>query len=224
MAELFDLEFLKILKQKLNTGNRRSIHLNVLPGRYATRLELASLNDIYESLAENFVDDLLSQPKFKFDILFQNIDLNNLSNEQRQKVGLISKRLNSIIYENKDNYSEHGIKTFGFGYPILLKRDKIDPSKVIKAPILIWSLDIERSKVEANKCVITRDEDFSISINEVLISHLESDEAIKIEKLSEDFFEDSKIDKQGLLEICFKILTQLHPACSYNSKLELERN
>lgn len=223
MTEFFDLSFLKLLKQKLKTGNRRSIHLNVLPGRYATRLELAGLNDVNENLAKGFIQVLLNEPKFKFDISFEKINPNNLTKEQKQKLGLISKRLNSIIYENTDNYLEHGIKTFGFGYPILIKRDKLDPSKVIKAPILIWSLDIERSKVEASKWTIIREMDFSVSINEVLISHIESDEALKIERLREDFLEDSKIDRQELLEICTNILSQLHPGSSPSLKSVLEQ-
>ena len=122
MAQLFDLEFLKILKQKLKTGNLRSIHLNALPGRLATRLDLASLNDPSKDLAVSFIQTLLSKPKFKFDISFQDIDPNNFDKNQRQKLGLISKRLNSIVYENTDNYLEHGIKTFGFGYPIFDKK------------------------------------------------------------------------------------------------------
>lgn len=214
MAQLFDLEFLKKLKQKSKTGNLGSIHLNVLPGRFATRLDLASLNDASKNLAENFIQSLLNQSKFKFDISLQDIDPNKFGENQRQKLGLISKRLNSIVYENTDNYLEHGIKTFGFGYPVLIKRYRSDPSKVIKVPILIWSLDIERSKTKSNSWTIIRDVDYPVSINEVFISHLESDEGVKIERLSEDFLEDSKIDEHELLEICANILSQLHPESS----------
>jgi len=36
-------DFLKNLNKKFKTGNLRSIHLNVLPGRYATHLDLFKL-------------------------------------------------------------------------------------------------------------------------------------------------------------------------------------
>ncbi|MCH7756450.1 hypothetical protein IH970_15190, partial [candidate division KSB1 bacterium] len=103
------------------------------------------------------MQSLLNQSKFKFDISLHGMDPNKFGANQRQKLGLISKRLNSIVYENTDNYLEHGIKTFSFGYPILIKRYKNDPSKVIKAPILVWSLDIERSKTKSNSWTIIRD-------------------------------------------------------------------
>jgi len=60
MAQLFDLEFLKILKQKLKTGNLRSIHLNALPGRLATRLDLE--REAFVSLC----GEKLSQDRMKF--------------------------------------------------------------------------------------------------------------------------------------------------------------
>ena len=46
-----DLIFLKALRDKLKGGNTRSIHLNVLPGRYATRLDLGNLNYIRPDFA-----------------------------------------------------------------------------------------------------------------------------------------------------------------------------
>lgn len=41
-----NLIFLNALRDKLKGGNTKSIHLNALPGRYATRLDLANLNHI----------------------------------------------------------------------------------------------------------------------------------------------------------------------------------
>ena len=70
------------------------------------------------------------------------------------------------------HFLEFGIKNFGFGFPLLIKRDKTDPTKIIKAPLFIWNLDIERSYQNKNTWFIKRDEDYSIKLNELLISHL----------------------------------------------------
>jgi len=40
----FDKNFIKKLLEKLKVGNTRSIHLNALPGRSATRLDLFQLS------------------------------------------------------------------------------------------------------------------------------------------------------------------------------------
>ena len=129
-----DLIFLKALRDKLKGGNIRSIHLNALPGRYATRLDFANLNYIKPDFAEKFLNQLLTQSCFDFKISFDGIDLNFIQLEEQKRLGLLSKRLNSINIENEDNYKEHGIKTFGFGFPILIKPSRQDPKKIIKAP------------------------------------------------------------------------------------------
>ena len=63
-----DLIFLKALRDKLKGGNIRSIHLNTLPGRYATRLDLANLNYIRPDFAETFLTQLFTKPCFDFKI------------------------------------------------------------------------------------------------------------------------------------------------------------
>src|ERR1700749_3804150 len=112
---MVDLTFLKALRDKLKGGNMRSIHLNVLPGRYATRLDIADLNNIQPDLANKFLETLLTKSNFNFPITFDGIDLNTISVEEQKRLGVLSKRLNSINIENEDNYKEHGIRTFGFG-------------------------------------------------------------------------------------------------------------
>jgi len=49
-----NLEFLKRLKQKLQIGNTRSIHLNAIPGRLATRLDAYDLNNVQDNLADSY--------------------------------------------------------------------------------------------------------------------------------------------------------------------------
>ena len=51
----FDQKFIKTLRQKLTVGNARSVHLNSLPGRYATRLDLSNLSSVKENLPDDFI-------------------------------------------------------------------------------------------------------------------------------------------------------------------------
>lgn len=217
-----DLIFLKALRDKLKGGNARSIHLNVLPGRYATRLDIANLNYIEPGLAEKFLEILLTKPNFEFKLSFDKIDLNSIATDEQKKLGLLSKRLNSLYIENEDNFKEHGIKTFGFGYPIIIKPSKLDPSKIIKAPLFIWPLEILKSfnqvntwsllrnKVRNENGKIVDEEIHSIGLNEVFISFVKTDENISIAKINEDLLEDTIINEDELLQTCIDVLKSLN--------------
>jgi len=227
-----DLVFLKALRDKLKGGNTRSIHLNVLPGRFAARLDLGNLNYIKPNFAEEFLKMLLSDSSFEFKISFDGNDLNSLKSEEQKQLGLLSKRLNSIYIENDDNYKEHGIKTFGFGYPILIKPSKQDPKKIIKAPIFIWQLEIIKATNKLNTWSLLRnklrnengrivDEGVhSVNLNEVLLSYLKSDENILIPQINEELLDDDVIDQTELIEQCYKVLKALN----VNSKDNLKEN
>lgn len=205
----FDEKFLKSIRQKLAVGNTRSVHLNSLPGRYATRLDLFNLREIKFSLPDNFISNILTHPNFNFDISFAHLNAELLDEERKYHINLVAKRLNSLHYENNDNYLEYGIKTFGFGFPLLIKRDKQNLSSIIASPILIWNLDLVKSTSVANKWSIKREEDFPVTINEVLISHIQKDENISLSKLSVEYLEDAIIDELELNEICNEIFNQL---------------
>jgi very-short-patch-repair endonuclease len=225
-----DITFLKALRDKLKGGNTRSIHLNALPGRYATRLDLANLNYIKPDFAQNFLELLLTKACFDFKISFDGIDLNSVSNEEQKRLGLLSKRLNSLNIENEDNYKEHGIKTFGFGYPILIKPSKQDPKKIIKAPLFIWQLEIVKATNKVNTWSILRnknksetgkiidEEIHSVGLNEVLLSFLKTDENIAVPQINEELLEDAIIDKKELIDECFKVLKALNANATENVK------
>ncbi|MEI6326813.1 MAG: AAA domain-containing protein [Candidatus Roizmanbacteria bacterium] len=217
----FDVSFIKRLLDKLKVGNSRSIHLNAIPGRSATRLDLYQLNNIDGSISTNFIETILNNDAFSFNISFDKIDLGKQDEEIKGKLAVISKRLNTLVIENTDNYLEFGLKNFGFGYPLLIKRDKNDPEKIIKAPIFIWHLDIDRSFQNKNSWTITKDEDSPITINQLLVSHLSKDESIKIENLPQDVLDDGVLDRSELLEICNTILSQLN-AQSKNLEIKVE--
>ena len=187
----FDQKFIKTLRQKLTVGNARSVHLNSLPGRYATRLDLSNLSSVKENLPDDFIKTLLSKPNFNFEISLNHLDTSKLEEEERIKVNLLAKRLNSLYYENNDNFLEFGIQTFGFGFPLLIRRDKQTNASIIAAPLLIWNLDIQKSSTTANKWIIKRGDDYPISINEVLISHIQKDENISINRLDGEYLEDA---------------------------------
>src|SRR5690606_34252499 len=125
---------------------------------------------------------LLSASCFEFQISFDDIDLNAIPSDEQKRLGLLSKRLNSLNIENDDNYKEHGIKTFGFGFPILIKPSRQDPKKIIKAPLFIWELEITKATNKVNTWSILRnksktvtgkvidEEIHSVGLNEVLLS------------------------------------------------------
>lgn len=205
-----NVEFLKTLNKKLKTGNLRGIHLNALPGRYATRLDAAKLKLLSENEPQGFLDKLINNSSFKHELTFRNINLNILDNNQRNQLYLIAKRLDSIYYENNDNFLEHGIKTFGFGYPLLIKRSTQSPSKIVKAPLFIWNLDIQKSARVQNDWFISREEDYPLSVNEILISHLQIDENISIEIDSNSFVDNGNLSKNDLLNYVFTVLKQLN--------------
>jgi very-short-patch-repair endonuclease len=224
-----DLIFLKALRDKLKGGNTRSIHLNVLPGRFATRLDLANLNYIKACFAEKFLDLLFGTACFEFKISFDGIDLSALEPEEQKRLGLLSKRLNSLNIENEDNYKEHGIQTFGFGFPILIKPSKQDPRKIIKAPLFIWQLEIIkatnkvntwsilRNKVQKENGKIADEEVHAFGLNEVLLSFLKTDEDILLPQINEDLLDDAIINQHGLIEECSRVLNALNANTNANN-------
>lgn len=215
----YDKSFIKKLLDKLKTGNSRAIHLNAVPGRSATRLDLCQLGDISSKIPTDFIETLLSKEGFSFPISFDKVDLNKADEEKKNKLTLISKKLNNIVIENEDSFLEFGLKNFGFGYPLLIKRDQNDPTKIIKAPLFIWDLDITRSYQNKNHWTIKKEEDSAIKINELLISHLSKDESVKIEKISKEIIDDGVLAKNELIELTENILKQLN---SPTSKLKIK--
>lgn len=218
----FDKNFIKRLLEKLKVGNARSIHLNAIPGRSVTRLDLLQLSHVDQEIPHDFIETILNNDSFSFVITYDKIELSKIDEEEKKKLALISKRLNTLVIENTDNFLEFGLKNFGFGYPMLIKRDRNDPEKIIKAPLFIWHLDIERSYQNKNTWTIKKDEDSPIKINELLVSHLAKDESVKIEKLSKEILEDGILDKDELLKLTQNILSQLNTETE-NLELKVEK-
>ena len=193
--------FLEILRDKLSKGNMKSIHLNALPGRSATRIDFLEIDLIKKNFSQEFIAKLLTKKAFKFEITFEDdFDLNALDEKVAKRLTVSIRRLKSICKQNNDYFQEHGIKPFGFGFPIIFKRDSKDPQNIIKAPLIIWALEIEEDRKQVNKWTIKREEDYPIYFNDVLISHIEKDEGIKISKIRKEFLDDSVLDINELCE------------------------
>jgi superfamily I DNA and/or RNA helicase/transcription elongation GreA/GreB family factor/very-short-patch-repair endonuclease len=211
-------KFLTELQKRLKMGNRRGVHLNAIPANSRYKFDLSKLAHIDKNIANNFITALLAEKQLKFRISWKdNIkDLNLIVEEDQSQLVKIAKTFENLINQTEEIESEKGINTFGFGFPILVRKNKTD-NKLTVAPILIWSLRIKRSK-EFNTWEILRNEEDSIYINEVLINHLQSDSNIKIEQIPSEMLEDGLIDKNKLIDICTKLVRTIN----LNTPVDLE--
>ena len=198
------------LQNRLKVGTRRGVHLNAIPGRSRYKFDLTRLSHIDSNLPNNFINSLLSEQPLRFKISWKdNVpDLNTLFEDDQIQLVKITKSFENLINQTEAIESEKGINTFGFGFPLLIRRDQSD-RKLTVAPILIWSLRIKRSK-EFNTWIINRDKDDPIYINEVLINHLQSDSKIEIDQLSSDLLDDGLINQEELLDICVNLIETIN--------------
>ncbi|WP_276133505.1 AAA domain-containing protein [Polluticoccus soli] len=197
--------FAGLLKQKLAIGDSRSILLNANPGRLVSRLPLSDLNVIKNGLGKQFLDTLTSQRTFTFNVA---INFTNRKEEDAGKLARIGKRLSSIKFDYDDYLKEHGVETFGFGFPILVRQHPRDPAKVIAAPVFIFPLDIKQSFDKPNEWVISRDSDSEIRVNEVLTSFMENEEHLKLPVISEEMLEDGIMDPAEIDSFCSELLSK----------------
>jgi transcription elongation GreA/GreB family factor len=198
------------LQRRLKIGNRKGVHLNAIPANSRYKFDLNRLSKIDKNLPNNFIKSLLSELPLKFRISWKdNVpDLNSLFEEDQTQLVKITKAFENLINQTEAIESEKGINTFGFGFPILARRDSTD-NKLTVAPILIWSLRIKRTK-EFNTWEITRNEDDPIYLNEVLINHLQNDSNIEIEPIPSEMLDDGLISKSELIEICKNLLKAIN--------------
>lgn len=218
------------LQRRLKIGNRRGVHLNAIPGRSRYKFDLNRLSHIDENLPDNFINALLSEQPLKFRISWKdNVpDLNTLFEDDQAQLVRITKSFENLINQTEAIESEKGINTFGFGFPILIRRDQSD-GKLTVAPILIWSLRIKRTK-EFNTWEINRNEDDPIYLNEVLINHLQSDSKISIEQIPSEMLDDGLISKDELVEICVNLLKEINTSVpseltdTFNTKINAVRS
>lgn len=203
-------KFLSELQRRLKIGNRRGVHLNAIPANSRYKFDISRLSNIDKNLPNNFIKALLTEKPLKFRISWKdNVpDLDSLFEEDEIQLVKITKAFENLINQTETIEAEKGINTFGFGFPILIRRDRAD-NKLTVAPLLIWSLRIKRTK-EFNTWEILRSEDDSIYINEVLINHLQSDANLVIDQISSEILEDGLVESSELIKVCFDLIKAIN--------------
>ncbi|WP_341900738.1 AAA domain-containing protein [Fluviicola taffensis] len=203
-------KFLTELQRRLKIGNRRGVHLNAIPGNSRYKFDINRLSHIDENLPKSFIKALLTQQPLKFKVSWKdNVpNMNEVFEEDQSQLLKITRSFENLINQTDAIESEKGINTFGFGFPILVRRDQVD-NKLTVAPILIWSLRIRRTK-DFNTWEIIRNEDDPIYLNEVLINHLQNDVKVEIDQISSDMMDDGLIDKSELANICYDLLHKIY--------------
>ena len=153
------VKFLKELQNRLKIGNSRGVHLNAIPGKSLYKFDIKRLSHISESIPTDFINALLTEYPLKFKISWKNNvkDFDKLSEDVKIQLIKNNKAFENLVNQTDSIESEKGINTFGFGYPILVKKDQAD-NKLTAAPLLIWSMKVKNTK-EYNTWEISRSED-----------------------------------------------------------------
>jgi len=203
-------KLLSELQNRLKVGNRRGVHLNAIPARSRYKFDLNRLAHVDKNLPNNFIDALLTKRPLKFKVSWKKSisDLSLILKEDQNQLVKIANSFENLINQTETIESEKGINTFGFGFPLLVRRDKAD-NKLTVAPILIWSLRIKRIN-EFNTWEIQRTVDDPIYINEVLINHLYSDSKIETNPISSEMMDDGLISKDELIDICVSLIESIN--------------
>lgn len=237
-----EMKFAEFLLKKNSVGNMRSIHLNAIPSKRGyTKLPLDKFDLVGENKSEEFLNKLFRNKNFTFKISLK--DQTKLADrvkelqtqledtrdddllrqlkseikilEKKLHEGLfIFKSLSSICSKTKEEEQETGIKTFAFGYPLIVKRSMSDSNKIVKAPLILFYLNIEQSTKEARTWTIKRNEDYPVIINNLLISYIENDLAISLSKLREILPEEESVDEKKVIEVLNEFVKTIKPNSS----------
>jgi DNA polymerase III delta prime subunit len=200
--------FLNKLLTRLKQGDARSIHLNALPGNFG-RLDVYDFINIEQSLHLSFLSNLLTHKKFAFSITIEPHLFNNKTQDEKKIIHKIIKKINHLEQQDKEGFAEHGYHSFAFGYPLLIKRDPNNWERILKAPLFIWYLKIEKDTRKNNTWTIRRDEDQALVFNELLRAHFENNEKIKTDEL-DILLDDGFLTEDELKMACQSILQKLN--------------
>ncbi|MEM9917366.1 MAG: AAA domain-containing protein [Bacteroidota bacterium] len=203
-------KLLQGLQNRLKVGNRRVVHLNSIPGRSRYKLDIDRLRAITEDTPSHFLENLLSRKSLKFKLLWKHAapDAKDFLAERQADLQQLHRSLENLIYQSETIELEKGINTFGFGFPLLIRRDWKD-QKLIVAPILIWSLRIKRG-TNAYSWRILRKEEDPIYLNEVLLNHLQADVRLSPRPIQEQLFEKGYLSKEDILQICEQLIEDVN--------------
>lgn len=196
------------LIQKLKSGDLRSIHLDALPGRYA-RLDVTELDIIDPEMSQDFLKKIAGGQNFTFSVKIDASKYSLRQVEERKSIQRIIKKLNTLYYQEQDEFAEYGTLSFGWGFPLLLIKDPGNPAKTLKAPLLIWKLDIDKNTSNSNSWTIRRTDDHDVYFNEVLQTHFEQFLGEKWEDPFQTLQTDS-INVEAIQKICDFVSEKLH--------------
>lgn len=210
------------LQNRLKVGNRRGVHLNAIPNRSRYKFDLNRLSHLEKNLPQNFINALLSEKPLKFNVSWKGnvTDLNSLFEEEQTQIVKISKAFENLINETVAIEAEKGINTFGFGFPLLIRRDQVD-GKLTVSPIFIWSLRIKRT-TEFNTWSIERDEEDPINLNEVLINHIQNDANLRLDQIPQEYLEDGLINAKELIDVCCSLIQSINTGNIENLREDFE--
>jgi hypothetical protein len=204
---LVSLYFVQKLIKKLKTGNNRSIHLNASTASYA-RLDWYDWSLIDPSLHIKFLHLMMTKQSFSFYLKIIPTELEKKSEQDQITLRKLIARLDAITYQSRDEYSEYGTKTFGLGYPMLIRKDAIDSSKQNMAPILIWYFDIEKDNHSPLTWRISRNEEHPVVFNDLLGNLIQSQDKFILEDVYASL-ENEPFSEQLLSNFCQKFLSLL---------------
>lgn len=235
----FTPDIFQAFQTKLKVGNRRTIHLNAIPGNSRYKFDLARLATIHKSLPEHFILDLLTMRSvnFKFSIHDKpqktdepetqkdSIYLNDY--DDKPKVNT-KEKINNLSQEEAERLIN--LQKLASGLEnLIFQNEVIQSEKGLNSlgfgfPLLIRR-DMHDGQItvapiliwsvkikpspEMNTWEVSRTEEDPIYLNEVLINHLQTDSGVFLEPIPAEMLEDGKIDKPELLAICQTILNQL---------------
>lgn len=231
-----DKDFVELILKKLKVWNSRSVHLNVNPRwktwkKVAGKVSILDIDYLINWFKDDFMQGLTEKKSFSITLRLNKkfekkseipslFDKNNnwdIESEIPEDIKLIKKQwdlvknMNFLTITENDEYQEHGIKSFWFGYPLLAKitKNEMGEEKTIVSPIFIWRLELSRTFSEKDTFKITRNEDDFLWLNEILVSYLEYNEWFKIPNLSEDILEDWIIDNKEIWAYIEELLKKL---------------
>jgi len=178
------IAFHQQLLQKLQLSNRNSIHLNALPNNSLRRIDIWELSKLEDNFHYKFIQEIIEKEECKFNVEVK-LDTLDKRSENFEILSALKKKLDNIYFDDQELFKDKGYHSFGLGFPMLIKREKNNPEKLIKAPIFIFKLNIQKSSIKHNTFVISKTDDAEVELNPLLLNYLKSNEQLNLHFLQE---------------------------------------
>lgn len=211
------------LQNRLKVGTRRDVYLNAVPGSSLKKYDLAQLVHIRKELPQLFVNALTGQSKLKFTVSWKEAgrridpELGGVRALEQAQNGFVN-----LLHERESVQQERGINTLGFGFPLLVRRDKRDNVLTV-APVLIWTLKVNKGG-EYLTWTVEREKDDPVVLNEVLMNHLKSDSGVSLDPLPEELLEKGFVNKDDVVDVCLQLLKKLNRSTDDDLKSLFRKN